>query len=155
VERIHIASDGKREWLFEQNARDARRISGWLTDHVHHVIIRYEESDLRIAMGLRGWVDMLALGFDPAQLHGLVATGDVRSVDGLAFVRYASPAGIERWWNAHHLLPIHVTTSDGRGTSTLHVVRIRRGVDQALLEIPARRFADYRVVDLAEWLERH
>jgi len=62
ADRIHVAADNGREWLFERNPRDPRRVSAALVEHASQAIVRYEESDLRMTLGIRGWSDVLALG---------------------------------------------------------------------------------------------
>lgn len=62
ADRIHIAADSRREWLFERNPRDPRRVSAALIEHTSQAIVLYEESDLRMMLGIRGWADVLALG---------------------------------------------------------------------------------------------
>ena len=100
VDRIHLSSNG-REWLFERNPRDPRRVSGTLIDHAAKALIFHDESDLRNMLGINGWADALNLGSEP----------------GFA------------------------------------VRRIPRRVDAAVLRKPAERFPDYKLFDLAEWLE--
>ena len=64
ADRIHLAADNGREWLFERNPRDPRRVSAALIEHASQAIVRYEESDLRMTLGIRGWADVLALGVE-------------------------------------------------------------------------------------------
>jgi len=110
-DRVHLALPDGREWLFTRNALDPRRASGFLVHHGRRAIVVHEESDLRNWLGIRGWVDVLALGEE---------------------------------------------TASPRSDLTVRVVResVRPGVDGSLLRAPSERFPDYRVLDLAEWLER-
>ena len=71
-ERIHVAGPDRREWLFERNPVDPRRVGASLVDHASQAIVLYEESDLLMALGSRGWADVLALGSD------IQATGPTR-----------------------------------------------------------------------------
>lgn len=64
VQRVHVSA-GRREWLFERNVRDPRRVSGTLIDHHARALIFHDESDLRNMLGMNGWADALKLGFDP------------------------------------------------------------------------------------------
>ena len=64
VDRIHLSSNG-REWLFERNPRDPRRVSGTLIDHAAKALIFHDESDLRNMLGMGGWADALKLGSEP------------------------------------------------------------------------------------------
>jgi hypothetical protein len=63
-ERIHVAGPDGREWLFERNPIDPRRAGASLVDHASQAIVLFEESDLRMALGIRGWADVLALGVE-------------------------------------------------------------------------------------------
>lgn len=58
-ERILVAHR-EREWLFERNTLDPRRVSATLVDHASRVVIVYEESDVRNLLRLNGWADVLA-----------------------------------------------------------------------------------------------
>src|SRR5690606_13682682 len=68
--RIHIAFDDGREWLYVRNPVDSRRAIGYMVVHSQKHISTYSESDLRNAVGVRGWADVLSLGFDPKLLAG-------------------------------------------------------------------------------------
>jgi hypothetical protein len=158
ADRIHVAADDRREWLFERNAIDSRRVSAALVEHASRVIVLYEESDLRNRLGIRGWADVLSLGFDPRILKGLTATEEVRSHSGIRFLRYAAggmnASTQEVWWSDEQALPSAFVTRDDAGVTRFSIERIRGGVDAPLLQHPAFRFRAYRVVDLADWLER-
>jgi hypothetical protein len=103
VDRIHLKGHDGREWLFERNPLDPRRVSATVIQHAAKTLVLYEETDLRIMLGIRGWADVLALGFD---------------------------------------------------RQSVSIERTRPSVDLALLRPPVERFPGYRVVDLAEWLEK-
>ncbi len=103
ADRIHVMGRDGREWLFERNPIDPRRVSGTLVEHRAKVLVLYEETDLRMVLGIRGWADVLALG-----------------VDRQAFA----------------------------------IEHVKPGVDATLLRPALERFPKYRVVDLAEWLEK-
>lgn len=62
ADRIHVAFDDGREWLFVRNPVDRRRAMGYLVEHSQKRISTYAESDLRNAAGIRGWADVLSLG---------------------------------------------------------------------------------------------
>jgi hypothetical protein len=155
---IHIQSAANREWLFERNSRDPRRVSGFLTDHVARAVVLYDESDLRNMLGITGCADVLALGMDPTVLSGLRRTNQHRSLSGLRFVRYVADdkdaAISDVWWNEAQGLPCAFVSADKtRGTLRLTIDRLRPGVDSDLLRAPIERFSTYRVFDLADWLE--
>jgi hypothetical protein len=60
-ERVTVAG-GDREWFFQRNTIDPRRASGALIIHAQRLIVSYEESDLLVALRVRGWTDVLAIG---------------------------------------------------------------------------------------------
>lgn len=159
ADRVHVAASGGREWLFERNVRDPRRVFGWAIDHASRVIVVYDESDLRTALGLRGWASVLTMGFDLESLAGLKRSGQSRSIEGIAFAHYASDredAAIrEVWWSDDQIFPCEFVTADGTGSIRFTVESVRVGVDATLLQAPPSRFPTYRVYELADWLERH
>lgn len=159
VERIHIAGTDRREWLFERNPIDPRRVSAALVEHASQAIIVYEESELRMMLGVRGWADVLSLGFDSQLLGAYERTQDVRTLGGMRFARYTS-AGTRApvddvWWNDEQVLASRFSIADGTGVTRFAVERARGGVDATLLRPPVVRFPTYRVLDLADWLEKH
>jgi hypothetical protein len=159
ADRIYVAEPGRREWLFERNVRDVRRVSGSLIDHGSRTIIVYEESDLRNAFGIAGWAKVLALGIDPGWLSEFVTTEEARIVGGIHAVRY-TPVDRRRnatevWWSADEVLPVAFTIADGTGVTRFSIERVDAGVDATLLRSPASRFPTYAVVQFADWLERH
>jgi hypothetical protein len=159
ADRIHVASSAGWEWLFERNVRDPRRLFAWAIDHAARVIVVYDESDLRAALGLRGWASVLTMGFDPELLADLKASGRTRSLEGIAFAHYAADredAAIrEVWWSEEQVFPCELATADAAGSTRFTVESLRIGVDSALLKAPPTRFPAYRVFELADWLERH
>jgi hypothetical protein len=158
ADRVHVAARNGREWLFERNARDPRRVSAFLVDHTSRAIVAYQESDLRMMHGIRGWADVLALGFDMDRLRTFKRERDTRTVGEIRFGRYTSAEGAkveEVWWSDEQLMPMLFTTTDSGGSSQLSVERVRREADGKLLRPPDARFPTYRVFDLANWLERH
>jgi hypothetical protein len=158
AERIHLAGSDGREWLFERNSVDPRRVSATLVEHPSKVIVLHSESDLRMALGIRGWADVLALGFDSGLLSGYKRTQEARTIAGIRFARYATgSAGAairEVWWSDEQALPSLFAIADKMGITRFSVERIRTGVDAALLQSPEVRFTKYPVLDLANWLER-
>lgn len=159
VDRVHVAESDGVEWLFERNVRDPRRVSGLFVDHHEHVIVVYDESALRNTQGIRGWMDVLTLGFDLGLLTELEPNPTTRTVDGHRFVHYTARRKDvmvrEVWWNAAQALPSDVVTARGAGSVRLRVEHVRPGVEAALLQAPSTRFPAYRVVELADYLERH
>jgi hypothetical protein len=159
ADRVHVKSSGGWEWLFERNVRDPRRLFGWAIDHASRIIVVYDESDLRTALGLRGWASALAMGFDPQSLAALRASGRTRSLEGIVFAHHAADregAAIrEVWWSADQIFPCELITADAAGSTRFTVESLRVGVDAAVLQAPPSRFPSYRVFELADWLERH
>ena len=158
-ERIHVTGDDGREWLFERNPVDPRRVSATMTEHPSKTIVLYGESDLRMSLGIRGWVDVLALGFDTQLLAGYKRTQDVRTVGGIRFARYTnasrSAKSDEVWWSDEQVLASSFATHDSTGFTRFSVERARPGVDLSLLRPAQERFPAYRAVDVADWLEKH
>ena len=159
AERIHIAAENGREWLFERNPVDTRRVSASLVDHEGRSIIRYEETDLRMVLGLRGWLDVLTLGFNADLVPAGTRSSEVDSIGGISFTRHhfthADGGAGEVWWSDELALPGRFTHTSAVGVTTLLVDEVREGVDTTLLLLPAARFPKYREFDLADWLEHH
>ena len=75
------------------------------------------------------------------------------------FVRYAATGNAavtqDAWWNADQILPSAFATVDAGGLTRFSLERLRLGADATVLRAPASRFPTYRVIDIADWLERH
>jgi hypothetical protein len=159
ADRVHVAASAGREWLFERNVRDPRRVFGWAIDHASRVIVVYDESDLRTVLGLHGWASVFTMGFDLESLAGLKRSGQSRTIEGIAFTHYAADrenAAIrEVWWSDDQIFPCEFVTADAAGSTRFTVESVRVGVDATLLQAPPSRFPTYRIFELAEWLERH
>lgn len=157
-DRVHLMVAG-REWLFERNPLDRRRVSGWLIAHADRTIVLHEESDLRHRLGLHGWADVLMLGFDRGVLSRFTPTDQVRTLSGIRFTKFIAPdrASVvsEVWWSAEHVLPSALVSRDVAGQTDVSIDHLRAGVDAERLTSPTQRFPAYQVVDLAEWLEGH
>jgi len=157
VDRVHISVQGGREWLFERNTIDRARVSGVMIDHSSRSVVLFEESELRNLQGIRGWVDVITMGIDLPALAQVRASTKRRSVLGIEFARHAptSPdvALRDLWWSAEQLLPRSYTARSSGGSLQFRV-RLRRGVDDRKLAHPRSRFPDYRVLDVADWLEQ-
>lgn len=132
-----------------------------MVDHEHRVLVTYEESELRNVLGIRGWLDVVTLGFDAAALADMKATTESRTRDGLEFTRYTARlsggAVTDVWWCQTDLLPLEVAVRDSSGSSVarLSVQTARPTVDHGLLVSPSARFSDYREIGYADWLEQH
>ena len=159
AERVHILTMGDgREWLFVRNPVDPRRASGFVVHHDKRTIVRYEDTELRNWMALRGWADVITLGIDVNAVSELQATTGKKSLAGWTFVRFVArekdhPVR-EVWWDGDQALPCSFRIVDATGSTTMTVKTIERFVKEDLLRPPAARFPTYRVVDLADWLER-
>lgn len=157
TDRVHLKVRDGAEWLFVQNPVDGRRVYAYLIDHEHKVLVRHDESELRTGQQIRGWLDVLTLGFDPGGLVELKATDRIEAVGGVPFTQHLRPTpgtGIQEvWWSDTQLLALRIVSSTGLQTRTVSVDHIREGVDVALLSPPEQRFPSYRTVDLPDWLE--
>lgn len=155
-DRVRLALDGGRqEWLFLQNVVYRDRAAAYLTDHDHREIRFHEESPLRSRMQIRGWMDVLTLGFDPTVLLRLRDTGERRENAGAIFTRYVSNESgrdgvVEVWWSEALVLPWSLTVRD----SGTEVTRILKGLSQVadttLLAEPDVRFPSYKALDAAD-----
>jgi hypothetical protein len=154
--RLHVTMDSGHEWLFERNPVDPRRASGFLVRHASRAIVVYEESDLRTELGIRGWADVLALGFDAELLAQMTPTGRIRRIGAVSCAHYTArqtDGTVDVWWSEEQALPCSVTQKGAGRVTTFSIERVDAAVDRARLESPATRFGAYRVVDLAGWLE--
>jgi hypothetical protein len=156
---LMVADGGASEWLFERNPVDTRRVSGYLVDHDRRRVLLHDDSDLRNRLGLRGWSDVLTLGFDPGALADLRATGEVRSAGGLAFERYVgpqpeAPGVVEVWWSDRLLAPLLLKVSDGGVLRTSRLERLDAHVQAAALADPRQRFPRYELLDVADAHDR-
>ena len=156
--RVHVAMADGRELLFERNPVDPRRASGFVVHHDKRTIVRYDDTELRNWLGLRGWTDVITLGFDTSALGALQATTQKKSLAGWTFVRFVAREKDQQvrdvWWNTDEALPSSFRVVDAAGSTTMTVTRIDRFAKDEVLRSPAVRFPNYRVVDLADWLER-
>jgi hypothetical protein len=157
-DRMHVQIEAGREWLFQQNPVDGRRVSGALVDHATRTIVVHDESDLRRRLGLRGWADVVTFGIDDELLARFATTADARTVGGIRFTRYDAPAaqaGVsDVWWNRDHALPGAFTVARGLTSVRFSVSRIGPVAKREVLAPSRSRYPDYRVIDLADWVER-
>lgn len=160
ADRVHLASNGEREWLYVRNPVDPRRVTGMLIDHRQRVVVVYEDSDLRNHLGIRGWLDVIALGFDASVLESMRPTGRVKRAYGLAFSQHVSaqPQGDveDVWWSESDFVPLEVVrrAADGRRRATSRIEAYRSEVDSQVLRDPSVRFTGYQQVGFPDWLER-
>lgn len=156
-DRIHVTAGGGREWLFERNPVDQRRVSGQLVDHARRTIVTHEESDLRNMLAVAGWSDVLLMGLDATALRRFTPTGQARMLAGLRFVRHVTDqqgaAVSDVWWNQDRALASAFTIRHAAGATRVSVDTMTQGVNAELLRPPSSRFPGYKVIDLAEWLE--
>jgi hypothetical protein len=160
VDRIHLVGTDRREWLFERNPVDPRRVSATLVDHAEKAVIIYSETDLRIALGIRGWADVLAFGFDAGSLSDYRKTADVRVLSGIRFDRYvaaAKPGSVNTdvWWSSEQALASRFTVADSGVQTRFSLERVQLGANPALLESAVSRYPQYRAVAYPDWLEKH
>lgn len=158
AEQVHLSATHGREWLFERNVRDARRASGMLIAHTSQAIVTYGESDLRMLMGIRGWADVLLLGFDLDVLRSYTPTSNVVPIGNVRFTRYAASRAAalpDLWWSDEYLLAREAISLDSPVNLQSSVITARAGVDRSLLERPETRFPTYRIVSVADLMEHH
>jgi hypothetical protein len=159
-DRVHLLMEGTRkEWLFERNPVDRRRVSGYLVDHGARQVLAYQESDLRNEQQLRGWRDALLMRFDPESLGGLQPSTQSESVFGATFARHIAAdqtrdGVIEVWWSDALLLPLRLTIRHRGVTTTATVDRLETPGSLEVLADPRARFPDYASLDVTDSRER-
>lgn len=159
ADRVHVDTGGGREWLYVRNPVDARRVSASRVDHTARTIVVYDESDLRNAMGIRGWLDVLTLGFDAAAIEQLSTAPDPKPAFGLIFEHLTATASDTEvrdvWWSRAEYLPLEVVRRRPGGAEPIVVtIRDRRTeIIRPRLEAPTTRFPAYRQMDYPDWLE--
>jgi hypothetical protein len=156
-DRVHIRSvAGVSEWLFIRNSIDTRRVSARRVEHLERVIIEYDESELAMSGIARGWADVASIGVQHEGLQRLSRTGRSERHFGFEFVERRSPTGAGDdavWWSDEAALPWLV--SGGERRQVLRVTSLQRGVDRARFREPLERFPGYRVLDIADYREKH
>jgi hypothetical protein len=154
-----IAEDGASEWLFERNPVDVRRVSGYRVDHERRQVLIHYDSDLRARLRLRGWADVLSLGFDPSVLQGLRATGERRAYAGVEFEQFVAPQPavpgiVEVWWSEALMLPLLLTVREGDRLQTSMLEALQASVETARLADPRLRYPGYAVLDIGDLPDR-
>lgn len=156
ADRVRVViEDGRREWLFVQNAVYRDRAAGYLTDHGARQILLHEESALRGALAVRGWFDVLTQRFDASLLSTLRDTGERQRVAGAEFARYVArdperDGVTEVWWSDALLLPLSFTIRRQGVEATSAISGLASGVDSTVLADPSNRFPGYRSLDVAD-----
>ncbi len=157
VDRVHVRNlDGGTEWLFIRNPLDQRRVSARRVEHGERVIIEYDESELAMSGIARGWADVACIGVNLDGLQRLSRTGKSESRFGFEFVEWRSSTGAVDaaiWWSDEAALPSLVAGVGHR--QVVQVTSLRRGVERARLAEPRERFPGYRVLDVADYREKH
>jgi hypothetical protein len=159
AERIHLIGKEGREWLFERNPVDTRRVSATQVEHTSKTIVLYDDTDLRMALGIRGWADILMFGFDSALARDCKPGSAVRIFGSSRFrkcnVTNASAGGAVLWWSDTQLLATPFAVAGDEGQALLTIEAVHDGVDAVRLVPAIQRFPAYRVSDYADWLEHH
>jgi hypothetical protein len=148
--RGHLrTNDGRGEWLFTQNPVAPARVSGAYADHTARTITEYSETDLRLALNLRGWLDVLTCRFRADALSAMQPSGRRLIVNDVGFdqhVRTDDGDGIrEAWWNADLLVAAKVVLRHGAVRVQSRLQSVTRGIDDALLAPLSERFPGYAV----------
>jgi hypothetical protein len=153
TDRVRLVLDGvRKEWLFQRNAVEPARVSGYLVDHTSRQILVHDESELRTGQGLRGWADVLMMRFDPQILSTLQATGKRNRVDGDTFTQYIAAdrqrrGVVEVWWSDALLLAQRLVVREADYVTTSTITRIDRAIERSTLADPRGRFPDYEIID--------
>jgi hypothetical protein len=148
ADRVHLVmGGGRKEWLFERNPLDRRRVSGYLIDHDARQILAYQESDLRNEQQLRGWADALMIRFDPALLPRLRRLNEHEMMGGATFRRHvaqdrSSDGVLEVWWSDALLLPLRLQVRQQGTLITAVVDRLETAVSLTVLADPRTRLGD-------------
>ena len=80
INRI-LVTTRDREWLFERNSVDPRRVSATVIEHAEKAIVIYGESDVRNLLGFYGWAEVLALSAEGNSSPALVVERRRAGVD--------------------------------------------------------------------------
>lgn len=156
--RMHVrAGDGRHEWWYERNPVDGRRASACLIDHQAKIILMLDDTTLRVERGIRGWADVIALGFDPAWLESMQATAERRVALDSEVRHYTATDAASRvreaWWSERLFLPVEFVIS-GLGGPRRTTIEELRGLDGSPdLAPPQERFPAYAQYDLHDWRE--
>jgi len=78
--RILVATKS-REWLFQRNVLDPRRVSATITEHPEQAVVEYAESDVRNLLGINGWAEVLKLTSTDADKAGITVVSAKTGVD--------------------------------------------------------------------------
>jgi hypothetical protein len=159
-ERVYVDYQGHgQEWLFLRNPLDARRVTGYLVDHQERAVLHFYQSDLANASIVRGWRDVITMG---VSIDGLRATGEIQRYHGITFERYISKGSlneeepqVEVWWSVEQALPWKISRTNAKGSWVQEIVELGRSFDSTLLEEPARRYPEYKALDVVDWREEH
>jgi hypothetical protein len=76
-----LVTTKNREWLFQRNSVDARRVSATITEHPEKAVVEYAESDVRNLLGINGWADVLKLTSTDADKAGITIVSVRAGVD--------------------------------------------------------------------------
>ncbi len=154
--RIHLAPNGSpREWVFERNPVDPRRMSGYRVDHQARQIVIHQESDLRNREQLRGWADVWFMRFDARQLASMRRTEETQVIGAFRFVRHTSTGEVageaaEVLWSDQLLLPGMLVYRQSGTTTTSRVDALEVLADTPELGDPMGLHPEYAVLDLAD-----
>jgi hypothetical protein len=137
------------EWLFTQNPVAPDRVSGAFVDHRARTVIEFEDTDLLITRGLRGWADVLTFGTGVDDVARMRPTGRRKTIAGLEFDQYvATTAGdglAEVWWHASELIPGEAETRRGHHRTRTTLISISWQADENALRPMQQRYPDYAV----------
>jgi len=157
---IHVRTAGAHgEWLFRQNPVDPTRVSAAYADHRTRTIVEYEETDLRIALNVRGWLDVLTTPMRPGVLETMQPTGGHRQAHGLVFQHYRDTrpdhSAVEAWWSPEALVAAEFIVNDGGVRTRTRLVGLDSAIDESLLAPLADRFPEYQIRGLDDDWKSH
>jgi hypothetical protein len=76
-----VVTTKNREWLFQRNSVDSRRVSATITEHPEKAVVEYAESDVRNLLGINGWAEVLKLTSTDADKAGITIVSATAGVD--------------------------------------------------------------------------
>lgn len=153
-------ADGSSGWYFLQNQVTPAQFTGWRIDPAEHLLLEHSHSDLIVEGIAHSWDEVATFGVDADLLSALRATGEQERAFDVEFERYVCDGAPlqtirELWWNEALRLPLRIVRGSGDDAHTQVLIGFERSMDTFLLQLPAKRFPSYTLIDLADWREEH
>ena len=159
--RVRLLDGKSTEWLFDRNPVHDDRVAGYLIDHGTKRVLSLDDSDLRNTQSVRGWADVLTMGFDPTVLRTLTPTGARTIVAGATFRQYVASAQrrtqgvLDVWWSEDLLLSLKLVVRDHDTTTTTTIRGLHPNAAASDQGPPLRSLDGYALVDLADANDGH